>query len=822
MAPVLKAKNLLNGLCNGLDSFSPFSNTISTKAILDHVLMAKNLISIFTRKPFILESQEVKDLGSKLSTEIVERVLGGFKSWRTADMFFKWASNQCGFRHNCYTYNAMASILARARQNASLRALATEMVDSRCYMTPGAFGYFLRCLGSQGMVQEANALFDEVKRLNLCVLNAYSYSCLLEAISKSGNVDLIEFRLNEMRRLGLQLDKYALTPALQCYCNAGKFEQVLDVFNEMREKGWLDAHVLSILAVYFSKLGEVDKAFELIESIDSLHISLNEKTCYVLIHGFVKEGRVDKALQLLDRMQILGINPDISIYDVLIRGLCKNKEIDKALHLYSQMNELGIHPDVKILVELIPSLREEREMMGLLEERSQVLDTESILLLYNSVLKGLVNLGLFNKAHCLLRSVMTNGSSDGLEVNKLFGGKLVRPNTTSFEIIIDALCSTGKLDDALGLFRDMDRVNCCRSVLLYNNMIDCLSSANRLSECYELLNEMKEFGFQPTHYTYNSIFGCFCRQADITGALNVVRDLRAHGYEPWIKNYTLLIKKLCKNGRALEACNFLDEMVQEGFLPEMVAYSTAIDGLLKIKEIDRALQLFRDICARGYDPDVVAYNILIHGLCRAQKLSEAHDLLNEMLEKGRVPSVVTYNLLIDGWCKNGNIDQANFCLLRMAEKEREPNVITYTTLIDGLCNAERPNDALKLWMEMELNGCVPNRITFMALINGLCKCNKTFDALVYLLKMEEKEMTPDAFIYIALIDAFLSNSNPGVAFDLLNKMVQNRNFPDSTDRNNVILKQAISSLSQDPITSSSVKNLMALGVIPIHLCSSEV
>ncbi|XP_027077842.1 putative pentatricopeptide repeat-containing protein At5g08310, mitochondrial [Coffea eugenioides] len=818
MALFSRTNNLLNGLCKKFSILFQLSNPICTKANPDQLQLANSLISIFTRRPFIPEGQELNVLGSKLTTEIVETVLKGLKSWKIADRFFKWASSQCGFRHNCYTYNAMASILSHARQSASLRDLTTELVSSRCYMTPGAFGYFLRCLGSQGLVQEANALFDEVKRLNLCVLNGYSYSCLLEVIAKSGNVDLIDFRINEMRGLGWQLDKYSLTPALQCYCNAGKFQQALDVFNEMHQKGWLDAHVFSILAVSFSKLGEVDKAFELIERMDNLKINLNEKTFYVLIHGFVGEGRADKAIQLLDRVQKLGISPDISIYDVLIRGLCKNKEIKKALQLYSEINELGIHPDVKTVAELISCVLEERDIMRLLEERPQDLDAESILLLYNSVLKGLVNIGLVNKAHCLLRSMMHDGSGIDLDVDKLFGGQTIRPNTTSFEIIVDALCSSGKLDDALGLFRDMDRINCSRSVILYNNMIDFLSNADRLTECYELLIEMKEFGFQPTHFTYNSIFGCLCRQMNVTRALHLVRDMRACGHEPWIKNYTLLIKKLCKHGRAVEACNFLDEMVIEGFLPDMVAYSTAIDGLLKIKEIDRALKLFRDICLRGYGPDVVAYNILIHGLCKAQKLPEAQDLLNEMLEKGLVPSVVTYNLLIDGWCKNGDIDQAMLCLLRMAEKEREPNVFTYTTLIDGLCNAERPSDALKLWMEMEETGCAPNRITFMALINGLCKCNRTSDALVYLLKMEEKDMIPDAFIYVALIDAHLSNSDPGTAFDLFTKMIQNRIFPDSTDKNNVILKQAISSLSEDPRTSSSVKHLMALGSIPAHLC----
>lgn len=802
-------------------TFVLHSNPICSKVSPDNTRIVHNLISIFTRRPFIPDDPQLKELGSSLTTEVVESVLKELKSWRIAQVFFKWASDQCGYRHNCYTYNAMAAILSRARQNASLGVLATDMLNSRCYLTPGALGYFIRCLGSQGLVQEANALFDGVKRWNLCTLNNYSYNCLLEAISKSSNVDLLELRLQEMRGLGWQFDKYGLTPVLQCYCNAGKLKEALEVFNWMHQERWVDAHVMSILVVSVSKLGEVDKAFELIERMEDLKIYLNEKTFSVLIHGFVREGRVEKALELMEKMLKLGIFPDISIYGALISGLCKNKKVEKALQLFSQMKQLGITPDIKILSELVCFVTEESDIIWLLKERPPDLDMESILLLHNSVLKAFICHGSVDKAYHLLKMMMGGAYSVDIKMKKLFTeGELVRPNTTSFEIVINGLCRDHKADMALGLFRDMDRVDCQHNVLLYNNIIDCLSNADRLNDCYELLNEMKQSEFQPTHFTYNSIFRCLCGRADVPGALHLLQEIRLNGHEPWIKNYTLLIKNLCEHGRVFEACNFLDKMVQEGFLPDMVAYSTAIDGFLKIKELDKAMQLFREICGRGYCPDVVAYNILISGLCKEQKLPEAQNLLNEMLVKGLVPSVVTYNLLIDGWCKSGDVDQANLCLLRMVEEEREPNVITYTTLIDGFCNDKRPNVALKLFTEMEVNGCPPNRIAFMALINGLCKCNLPHDALLYLQRMEEREMLPDAFIYVALVDTFLCMSNHIATLEILEKMAVNGIFPDSNDKNHLIVKNAISVLSEDSRTRLKVKNLVALGCIPTHLVCS--
>ncbi|PRQ37998.1 putative tetratricopeptide-like helical domain-containing protein [Rosa chinensis] len=716
--------------------------------------VADGLISIFTKQPFSPDNPDLKHFASRITPKAVECVLNGLKSWKLAQLFFTWASNQCGYKHNCYTYNAMASHLSRARQNAPMRALAMEVVDSNCYMTPGALGFFLRCLGSVQLVEEANILFDQVCTKGLCVPNSYSYNCLLEAISKSGSIELLEKRMKEMGDSGLEFDRYTLTAGLKVYCNAGKFEKALNVYNEMHEKRWVDAHAVSILVLHLSKSGEVDKAFDLIERMERRNLGLNDKTFRVLIHGFVRESRVDKALQLFDKMRKSGFSVDVSIYDVLIGGLCKNREIEKALSMYSEMKDLGIHSDVRVLTKLILACSDEREMIQMLEESQEHLNEEDMLLLCSSVLNSLVTNDSIDRAYRLLQAMMKK-ESDADPVVK----KKVRPTTRSFEIVIDGLLKFGKLAVALSLLEDMNQIGCKPNVVIYNNVIDELCKSNRLEESYKLLREMEQSGVEPTHFTHNLIYGCHCRREDVQGALNLVKEMRVCGHEPWKKHSTLLVKQLCEHGKAAEACNFLDKMVEVSFVPRLVSYSAVISGLLKIQEVDRALQLFQDICADGYCPDVVFYNIMINGLCKAKRVSEAENFLKEMVRKGLVPSVVTYNLLINGYCKNDDVDKAMTCLSRIFDEAREPNVITYTTLIDGLCNAGRIDDALVLWNDMAKKGCAPNRIAFMALINGLCKCGKPAEALAYLREMEEKEMKPGIRVYSAITSALISNLN---------------------------------------------------------------
>ncbi|KAK8627132.1 hypothetical protein V6N13_134756 [Hibiscus sabdariffa] len=783
----------------------------------DQISISNAFVSILFKHPFSPNNPELNNLAPLLTPKVVEAVLNNLKKWRLAHQFFTWASSQHCYKHNIYAYNTMASILSRARQNAPLKALALDVVDSRCSMNPGALGFLIRCLGSVGLADEANNLFDQVKRIGLCVPSTYSYSCLLEALSKSRLIDLVEIRLKEMKDLGLEFDKYTLTPVLQVYCSSGQSDKALAVFNEMLEKGWVDGHVFSILVVAFSKWGEVDKAIELIDRMEERGIRLNEKTFFVLIHGFVSESRMDKALQLFNKARKLGFCHSVSLFDVIIGGLCNNNEREKALLLYSEMKELGINPDSGILMKLISSFSEKEEVLDrLLQECWEDVSSQPKNLLYSSVLEGLVRNGSIDTAYGLLRMVMGNDRNGGNVLAKYFldEKEVISLNTNSFTSVINGLLDAGKVDTALTLFREMIQFGCNPTLLLYNGLIDALCKLNRLEESYELLRQMKEMGLEPTNFTHNCIFGCLCQLEDVKGAVDLVRKMRFYGHEPWIKYSTLLVKNLCKHGKAEEACKFLTDMSQEGFLPDMITYCAVINGLIEIKSVDTGLELFQDICARGYCPDVISYNILIKALCKAKRVAEAECLVNDMVLKGLVPSAVTYNYLIDGWCNNGEIDQAMLCFSKMFGKEREANVITYTTLVDGLCDFGKPDDALKLWDEMDRKGCVPNRIAYHALINGLCKCGRSSAALVHFNVMKAKEMKPDNYLYIALISSFLSDTNLPSVLDMLKELVDVGNLPSPQDKNFPVIKDAICKLSEDARTSSSIRELIEEGRIP--------
>ncbi|BAU03660.1 hypothetical protein VIGAN_UM152700 [Vigna angularis var. angularis] len=289
-----------------------------------------------------------------------------------------------------------------------------------------------------------------------------------------------------MKGFGWEFDKFTLTPVVQAYCKARRFDQALRVYDGMKEKGLIDVRVCSVLALSFSKWGDVDKAFELVERMDGQGVRLSEKTFCVLIHGFVKEDRVDRALQLFEKIVGLGCPRYWNLYEVDI-GFSKQK------------------CDYQVKEEKI------------------------LVLIYNAVLTCYVNEGQVDEA-CRLLQMMIQSKFTDVQMDDFFKDKrLVFPNAASFSIVIDGLLTNGH---ALSLFNDLKQFVGRPSVLIYNNLINGLCDSDRLDESRELLRDMKESEIEPTHFTYSSIYGCLCKRKDVVGAIDMLKVMRACGHEP--------------------------------------------------------------------------------------------------------------------------------------------------------------------------------------------------------------------------------------------------------------------------------------------------
>ncbi|KAK3135904.1 hypothetical protein QOZ80_5BG0425020 [Eleusine coracana subsp. coracana] len=538
--------------------------------------LTHHLLDEFSRPRASRDAARLRRLAASLTAPAAESVILRLPSWRHALDFFRWAAEQPGFRHSCYSLNAMASLLPR-HAPAHLDRLVADALAARCAMTPSALGFLLRRLGAAGLPDTAARVFDQARTALSCTPNPYAYNCLLEALARAGRVDDAEARLCEMvAACGEEsVDRYTLTSLLQCYCNAGRPDDANAMFQRMSERGWVDEHVLTTLLVAFSKWGKVEGAVELVGRMEMLGMRPSEKTLSVLIHGFAKQGRVDMGMVIFDKMANYGFSVDLPMYSVLIEGLCQGNEISKAVKLFEQMKRDGFAPDVRLLKKIVEAFCNEGDfaIVGrFISENSEHLKPTGVVSVYNVVLEGLVKCGEVEAAYRLLRSMMHGGQridddddddDDNVSEPMLDICEDVKLNSDSFNIVVCGLCKVKKLDLALSLTRDMIGLGCKGKLFMFNDLV--------LELC--ILDRKKDPG----------------------AAIDLMREMRGNGYTPWIKNCTEMVQQLSFSGRITEALQFLDEMLKIGFLPDIVTYSAALNGMSKMEANDMVLISVSDV-----------------------------------------------------------------------------------------------------------------------------------------------------------------------------------------------------------------------------------
>ncbi|WVZ97632.1 hypothetical protein U9M48_043149 [Paspalum notatum var. saurae] len=432
--------------------------------------VAHHLIDEFSRPRATRDAAHLRRLAAYLTPPAAESVILRLPSWRHALDFFRWATEQPGFRHSCYSLNAMASLLP-PHQRAHLDRLATDALVSRCHMTPGALGFLLRRLGAAGLPDTASRVFDAARTTLSCPPNSYTYNCLLYAFAKAGRADDADVRLREM----------------VASCGDDSVD---------------------------SKWGKVEGAVELVGRMEALGMRPNEKTLNVLVHGFVKQGRVNMAMDVFGKMASHGFSADLAMFSVLIEGLCHGNEIGKAVKLFNEMKRDRVTPDVHLLKKITeafcregdfstvgPFIKENTEYLkpgDRLDEAYEIFNKMKDLGLkpseftYNSLFYGVCRRKDPSAATGLLRDMRTNGHRPWIKnctemVQQLcFSGRITEalqfldemlktgflPDIVTYSAALNGMCRTGEIDNALGLFRDISSKYYLPDVVAHNILIN--------------------------------------------------------------------------------------------------------------------------------------------------------------------------------------------------------------------------------------------------------------------------------------------------------------------------------------------------------------
>ncbi|XP_020250254.1 pentatricopeptide repeat-containing protein At1g51965, mitochondrial [Asparagus officinalis] len=541
--------------------------------------------------PLLDLSDYLQTLTLTLTPSESSEILKTLTSPHQALTFFHFCRSLPGFKHDCFTYNRLLSILSKSNR-----------VDSDHIMK---------------IVEEMER--DGV-RGNVSTLN------ILIGIVGAGEVERC---LELKRKWGLRFNGYTYKCLLQAYLRCRDVEKAVRVYEEMRRRGYmLDIFAYNMLLDALSKANKVDEAYKVVADMRRKFCEPDAYTYTILIRMAGKTGKKDEVLSFLEEMIRKGHSLNLIAYNTTIEALAKNKMVDKALFLFTKMIDNNCRPNEFTYSVILDVLAAEGKLDRLHEvvEISNKYVTKSI---YAFLVKTLSKLGHASEAHTLFCKMWRYHDGD----------------KDAYISMLETLCNAEKMTEALDLLNQIHEKGISNDTVMYNMVFSALGKMKQISHISTLYEQMKQNGLPPDIFTFNILISSFGKVGLTDKATELFEEMESSDCKPDVITYNSLINCLGKNGDVDEAHMRFKEMQEKGLNPDVITYSTLIECFGKSNKVEMACRLFDEMLSVGCSPNIVTYNILLDCLEKYGKVEEAFELYSTLKQQGVTPDAITYSVL---------------------------------------------------------------------------------------------------------------------------------------------------------------------------------
>ncbi|OAY84830.1 Pentatricopeptide repeat-containing protein [Ananas comosus] len=247
------------------------------------------------------------------------------------------------------------------------------------------------------------------------------------------------------------------------------------------------------------------------------------------------------------------------------------------------------------------------------------------------------------------------------------------PDAYTYNFLVRRLSRSRPVSAVYAFIEELRRDAGLRPDLVtYTILIDAVCRSGNLREAVRLLGVLTDAGFKPDCYLYNTIMKGYCMMDECGGVMEVYNRMRDEGVEPDLARkflsvmaemghfpdtitYTALMSGMCRKGDASGALGLLGEMEQKGCEPNECTYNTLLMGLCKAKCLDKAVELYGMMTAGGMKVDSPAYATFVRALCRANRVAEAYEVFDYAVGSKSLMDVAAYMALENSlkWLRKG-------------------------------------------------------------------------------------------------------------------------------------------------------------------------
>ncbi|KAI9264173.1 hypothetical protein BDA99DRAFT_437917 [Phascolomyces articulosus] len=259
----------------------------------------------------------------------------------------------------------------------------------------------------------------------------------------------------------------------------------------------------------------------------------------------------------------------------------------------------------------------------------------------------------------------------------------VKPTTFFYNVVISKLAKARKLEPALRLFDEMQRLfKLTPNAITYGAVISACVRAGSEAHAVRLFDEMLQLQRQePRIGPFNNMIQFYVRQQpNRERALSYFQEMRRRHISPSAHTYKLLMEVYCMMAPydMDKAHELLKEMQDKDHMrPQPTHYATLIYAYGTIQNnVEAAQKVFQQVSnnkGRHHGDEEVVYQAMLDTLIRNDRLDQAEKVYDQMCRKiNKSSSPYIENLLLRGYGEKGFVNKAEALFERMSDDKSSP------------------------------------------------------------------------------------------------------------------------------------------------------
>ncbi|CAL8470633.1 g10175 [Coccomyxa elongata] len=366
----------------------------------------------------------------------------------------------------------------------------------------------------------------------------------------------------------------------------------------------------SILRLVAADGGGPDALEAVVAEMRLRGVRLDRRTYFLLLRGYGATGELAGAMDVMRRMAHDGIAPDRFTFNALLEAHAAVGNLEGASQIYDAMSQRRIVPDICTFIALFQAVKAQGPLEAPGSAATATAADTGQSLLYH--MRGNARANAADLLHNWLQDFHASG---------------VRHTPQSLTSLVQALGHTCLIEPMLDLVRDAWNAPDLPRPSIYasNAAIAACARVGRMQEALDLYRDMEREGLAADMYTYTSLIGgcAYTRQPAL--AYELFEEMRQHGIQPNVYTYNALIKAECHVGNLTQALHLVDVMEDDGVSPDVATWGTLMSAAKYLGQPELAEMVLERMSGRRQEQTAVQHAPIGQDVSGGQAKSAALD-----------------------------------------------------------------------------------------------------------------------------------------------------------------------------------------------------